>query len=184
MHLWIIKITYNRTATNFMDDRFVNLVEEVILTLLWQSGSSESATVCFVSDECLWCSANRNALGQLANQSRLCLLEGGTLKKREAVLREAGHRGPTVMYSILKIMCFLNIKACQDVLGGGMKRAVFRSEPVSEAKQCDAQLDIPLCGRALRSVAHGQSNALLMFHSRSPVNQIPLRSRTDITFIL
>ncbi len=44
----IIKITYNRTATHFMDDRFVNLGEEVILTLLWQSGASESATVCFV----------------------------------------------------------------------------------------------------------------------------------------
>ncbi len=28
-----------------MDDRFVNLGEEVILTLLWQSGASESATV-------------------------------------------------------------------------------------------------------------------------------------------
>ncbi len=27
----------------------------------------------------LWCSANHNALGQLANQSRLCLSEGGTL---------------------------------------------------------------------------------------------------------
>ncbi len=33
----------------------------------------------FVSDACLWCSANHNALGQLANQSRLCLSEGGTL---------------------------------------------------------------------------------------------------------
>ncbi len=31
-----------------MDDRFVNQGEEVILTLLWQSGASESATVCFV----------------------------------------------------------------------------------------------------------------------------------------
>ncbi len=31
-----------------MDDSFVNLGEEVILTLLWQSGASESATVCFV----------------------------------------------------------------------------------------------------------------------------------------
>ncbi len=31
-----------------MDDRFVNVGEEVILTLLWQSGASESATVCFV----------------------------------------------------------------------------------------------------------------------------------------
>ncbi len=33
---------------HFMDDSFVNLGEEVILTLLWQSGASESATVCFV----------------------------------------------------------------------------------------------------------------------------------------
>ncbi len=31
-----------------MDDSFVNLGEEVILTLLWQSGASESVTVCFV----------------------------------------------------------------------------------------------------------------------------------------
>ncbi len=48
MHLGIIKITYNKTAIYFMEDRFVNLGEEIILTLLWQSGSSESATVCFV----------------------------------------------------------------------------------------------------------------------------------------
>ncbi len=48
MHLGIIKSTYNRTATHFMDDSFVNLGEEVILTLLWQSGASKSATVCFV----------------------------------------------------------------------------------------------------------------------------------------
>ncbi len=47
-HLGIIKITYNRTATHFLDDRFVNLGEEVILTLLWQSSASESETVCFV----------------------------------------------------------------------------------------------------------------------------------------
>ncbi len=32
---------------HFMDS-FVNLGEEVILTLLWQSGASKSATVCFV----------------------------------------------------------------------------------------------------------------------------------------
>ncbi len=34
-------------ATHFMDDCFVNLGENVILTLRWQSGASESATVCF-----------------------------------------------------------------------------------------------------------------------------------------
>ncbi len=49
MHLGIVKITYNRTATHFMDDRFVNLGEEVILTLLWQSGASESVTVISLS---------------------------------------------------------------------------------------------------------------------------------------
>ncbi len=31
-------------TTHFMEDRFLNLGEEVILTLLWQSGASESAT--------------------------------------------------------------------------------------------------------------------------------------------
>ncbi len=48
MHLGIIKITYNRTATHFMDNHFMNLGEEVILTLLWQFGTSETATVCYV----------------------------------------------------------------------------------------------------------------------------------------
>ncbi len=33
----------------------------------------------YISDECMWCSANHNALCQLANQSRLRLSEGGTL---------------------------------------------------------------------------------------------------------
>ncbi len=44
----IIMITYNRTATHFMDDCFMNLGEEVILTVLWQSGASESASVSIV----------------------------------------------------------------------------------------------------------------------------------------
>ncbi len=55
MHLGIIKITYNRTAMQFMDGRFMNLGEEVILTLLWQSGISESATVFVISlSICYW----------------------------------------------------------------------------------------------------------------------------------
>ncbi len=33
----------------------------------------------YISDAHLWCSANHNALRQLANQSRLHLLEGGAL---------------------------------------------------------------------------------------------------------
>ncbi len=55
MHLGIIKITYKQNSTTQMlsqrilwTDRVVNLGAEVILTLLWQSGTSESATVCFV----------------------------------------------------------------------------------------------------------------------------------------
>ncbi len=36
--------------------------------------------------------------------------------RKEGRLREAGHRGPTIMFSIWKIMCFLNIKACQHIL--------------------------------------------------------------------
>ncbi len=34
----------------------------------------------------------------------------------EKCLREAGHRETTIMYSIWKIMCFLNIKSCQHIL--------------------------------------------------------------------
>ncbi len=33
----------------------------------------------YISDACLWCSANHNTLCQLANQRRLHLLEGGAL---------------------------------------------------------------------------------------------------------
>ncbi len=49
------------------------------------------------------------------NQSRLRLSEGGTLKKMKR-LREVGHRGPTILYSILKIYIFFFIKACQHIL--------------------------------------------------------------------
>ncbi len=41
----------------------------------------------YISNECLWCSANHNALGQLANQSRLRLLEGGDFVENEAFER-------------------------------------------------------------------------------------------------
>ncbi len=43
-----------RSCEHFMDDSFLNLGEEVILTLLWQSGASESA-ICFVIiSTCYW----------------------------------------------------------------------------------------------------------------------------------
>ncbi len=43
----VLKQPWPGKATHFMDDCFVNLGENVILTLRWQSGASESATVCF-----------------------------------------------------------------------------------------------------------------------------------------
>ncbi len=49
MHLGFIKITYNRTAAHFLDDRFVNLVEEVILTLRWHL--NQQLQVCCI---CYW----------------------------------------------------------------------------------------------------------------------------------
>ncbi len=52
-------------------------------------------------------------------------------------------------------------------------------EHVSEAEKCDAQLNIPLCGRALLSVAHGQSkrsaNVPLTFTGKPNPAQITLR---------
>ncbi len=41
---------------HFMDENFMNLGEEVTLTLLWQSGASESVTACFVVslNICYW----------------------------------------------------------------------------------------------------------------------------------
>ncbi len=51
----------------------------------WTDKTNLKAEACdygkrpYISDACLWCSANHNALGQLANQSRLHLLEGGAL---------------------------------------------------------------------------------------------------------
>ncbi len=41
----------------------------------------------YISDACLWCSANHNALCQLANESRLLLSEGGALKKKKVFER-------------------------------------------------------------------------------------------------
>ncbi len=73
MHLGINKITYNRTATHFMDDSFMNLGEDVILTLLWQSGASESATVSFVISLsiCYWL-FKRRVLRVMCVCARMC----------------------------------------------------------------------------------------------------------------
>ncbi len=49
-----------------------------VFTFILKFEARDYGKGCYIS-ECLWCSANHNALCQLANQSRLCLSEGGTL---------------------------------------------------------------------------------------------------------
>ncbi len=112
-HTSIITVSVTRLCSTFGLELMVKLT--TLLTVFTLIFYGDYGKGCYISNECLWCSANHNALGQLANQSRLCLSEGGTLLKMTC-LREAGHRGTTIMYSIWKIMCFLNIKACQHIL--------------------------------------------------------------------
>ncbi len=63
---------------------------------------------------------------------------------------------------------------CESVMMNVSK--YHQPEHVSEAERCDAQLNIPLC-----VCAHmAKANAPLMIRSRSPLNQIPLRSHSHI----
>ncbi len=48
-----------------------------VFTFILKAEARDYGKGLYISDSCLWCSANHNALGQLANQSRLHLLEGG-----------------------------------------------------------------------------------------------------------
>ncbi len=50
-----------------------------VFTIIVKAEARDYGKGRYISDQCLWCSANHNALGQLANQSRLRLSEGGTL---------------------------------------------------------------------------------------------------------
>ncbi len=50
-----------------------------VFTFIWKDEARNYGKGYYISDECLQCSANHNALCQLANQSRLRLSEGGTL---------------------------------------------------------------------------------------------------------
>ncbi len=50
-----------------------------VCTFVFKAEACDYGKGRYIADSCLWCSANHNALGQLANQSRLCLSEGGAL---------------------------------------------------------------------------------------------------------
>ncbi len=51
-----------------------------VFTFFFKAEACDYGKGRYISDSCLWCSANHNALRQLANQSRLRLSEGGTRK--------------------------------------------------------------------------------------------------------
>ncbi len=87
-----------------------------IFTFILKAKTHDYGKGRYISDLCLWCSANHNALHWVSWPIRAdcaCLKEG--LCRKQSVW-EAGHRGPTIMYSIWKIMCFLNMKSCQHIL--------------------------------------------------------------------
>ncbi len=50
-----------------------------VFTFVLKAEARDYGKGCYISDLWLWCSPNYNALCQLANQSRLCLSEGGAL---------------------------------------------------------------------------------------------------------
>ncbi len=130
MHLGIIKITSNRTAVHFMDERFLKLGDSavtesqaracacsreshlqthtnfitvchatpfpsqaslrtlftVLLTIILKAQTCHYGKERYISDSCLWCSANHNTPCQLANQRRLRLSEGGAFERGGACM--------------------------------------------------------------------------------------------------
>ncbi len=76
----IITVSVMRLCYPFGLELMVKL--RTLLTVFIFTLKAEARDYCkgrYISNACLWCSANHNALGQLANQSRLCLSEGGAL---------------------------------------------------------------------------------------------------------
>ncbi len=56
-----------------------------VFTLILKAEARDYEKGRYISDSCLWCSANHNALCQLANQRRLCLSEVGALYKTKCL---------------------------------------------------------------------------------------------------
>ncbi len=55
------------------------MVKLNVFILILKAEARDYGKGLYISEACFWCSANHNTLGQLANQSRLCLSEGGAL---------------------------------------------------------------------------------------------------------
>ncbi len=80
IHMSIITVSVTRLCSPFGLELMVKLT--TLLTVFIFTLKAEARDYGkgrYISDACLWCSANNNALGQLANQSRLRLSEGRAL---------------------------------------------------------------------------------------------------------
>ncbi len=79
-HTSFITVSVTRLCSSFGLELMLKLRTLLsVFTLVLKAEACDYGKGSNISDSCLWCSANHNALGQLANQSRLCLLEGGAL---------------------------------------------------------------------------------------------------------
>ncbi len=80
IHTSIITVSVTRLCSPLGLELMVKLRTLLtVFTFILKAKSLDYGKGRYISDSCLWCSANHNALGQLANQSRLRLSEGGTL---------------------------------------------------------------------------------------------------------
>ncbi len=78
-HTSIITVSVTRLCSSVGLELMVKLSTLLtVFTFILKAEARDYGKGRYIS-ESLWCSTNHNALGQLANQSRLCLLEGGAL---------------------------------------------------------------------------------------------------------
>ncbi len=79
-HTSIVTVSVTRLCSSLGLELMVKLTTLLtVFTLILKAEARDYGKGRYISDECLRCSANHNALCQLANQSRLRLSEGGTL---------------------------------------------------------------------------------------------------------
>ncbi len=114
-HTSFITVFIMRVCFPFVFELMVKLRTLLtVFTFILKAEAPDYGKVRYVSYSCKWCSAKHNAQGQLANQSRLTFSEGRDFVGKNE--REAGQRGPTIMYSIYKKKKKKIIKACQHIL--------------------------------------------------------------------
>ncbi len=79
-HTSFITVSVTQLCSSFGLELMVKLRTLLtVFTFILKDEARDYGQGRYISDECLWCSANCNALCQLANQSKLRLSEGGVL---------------------------------------------------------------------------------------------------------